>query len=299
MKYKPNSIYLINAETEIECSNKIKTVKKIEYNGPDLKKTVATFRKDGQLEELETSSLQDDFLKKKNSKVEFFYDKIGQIIKLKHTLLLEFRNHNETFVEFQEYEMLKSNEPFTESRFIFSFNHQDTLGSILFEKINNQTQTREFKYFSINTSNWALSIKDTINIKRLLTINEANKRFEMEDLLTFGHEIYKYEKEKPIEKKCTFHRKKELGEEQTIKFKYYSETRGKVILDGKVTNTFTLDENNLANISPDGFTEIIDEDKFKIIYDQYGNWITQNTSFIDGFGNQKKVKIKRKIEYYD
>jgi hypothetical protein len=164
------------------------------------------------------------------------------------------------------------------------------------DKINTSTNTREVFHLALDPNQTSIFLEDSNFIKKILHQKYAKLSFEREDVKWLFYQKWFYDKNnKPI-KGQILNSGKDIDNLVTLECQYLTADTGIFLGETSEYNKFILIDGEAKQLLAKDFVKCSNE---KYTYDKQGNWIIH--SYLSKEGNEaaEKVKIKRKIEYYE
>jgi hypothetical protein len=297
-----NSIYSVD---EYRQSDEIYkgSVKKVKHKSR-FSKGEANYDKSGKLINCKVVS------KKQTSWLDVKYDSYGNLMHEKITCII---GKKDIFIDdFQYFRYTPDSMLLFVTRSNTNRKNEIFLDALTFEIINQKLKKKSIYNFQYDCCEKEISVLDTVFKKKMLCLNGAKSLFEDEYTLTeiaydslnrptrFAHADYpKRKKENSFPKDPT-----EISfagvrmiRRSSINYTYTGDKTGEYKLlfgnDG-IQETFKFELCDFDKIHDINFRLLEDEDLANYKFDKKGNWI-----FFKQKQKYRKVKIKRKIQYYD
>jgi hypothetical protein len=164
------------------------------------------------------------------------------------------------------------------------------------DKINTSSNTREVFHIVLNTKQVNRPLEDSIFIKKMLSQKYIRLSFEREDVTAVVYQKWFYDKNNKPLKWQFLNSNNDIDNIITFEYQYLTADKGILLGEKSEYNKFVIIDGEAKQLWVTDFVNCSNE---IYTYDKQGNWITH--SFIQkvGDGEAEKVKIKRKIEYWE
>jgi hypothetical protein len=165
------------------------------------------------------------------------------------------------------------------------------------DKINTSTNTREVFLLELNEKQLNRPLEDSNFIKKMLHEKYAKLSFERQDVKKILYQKWFYDKNnKPTKWQVINTSKSHLEELVTFDYQYLTADSGILLGETSEFNKFIVIDGEAKQLYVKDFVKHSNE---RYIYDTHGNWTTHSFTSKVGDEAAEKVKIKRKIEYWE